>query len=311
MIKAAQISLTHSLASVPTLPARVVIILSSALLALSLHAQDEFVPPEGSTGVWGSVYVLGGSSTAETMGLFLADMRTLAPGSELLLMDLGSHTQRVGFGVDRSAFSAFSALAGFHPFRTEGARGPELRLGVQYGGGRVGNLAYDREEYFPYDTLLSPNSGVQYIVDSITYSELTMEHHAERVGVDASLIFRTGGRSRWSVYGGPALGLGAVFNAYTTIRHDSGSSIDYPGGGGSSVSEQRTESYRNAGAMWFSAAVHFGFGFRMARYGDFLRRIDLFYEFRPQMLVTVGDDLGGTTRFGNQLHFGARVRLDR
>jgi hypothetical protein len=246
------------------------------------------------------------------MDLFLQDFVRLAPGSMLLRTDLGDHTLRRGYGTDGAVSRAFSALVGIHPFQQGDQRGPELRLGVQYSGGTAGGLTYERDLSFPYDTLISPTTGQVFLVDSATQSRYSMEYGTERIGVDVSLIFRSGGRSRWSVYGGVGLGAGMVMNARTQISHRSSTSVNYPGSSWYSgeIEREEVEDFRNSNSAWFAAGGQFGLGFQLARQGDLLRRMDLFYEFRPEMLVTVGDDLGGTTRFGTQWLFGLRVRLD-
>jgi hypothetical protein len=287
------------------------------LLALQwsspVRAQDDFVEQHDQRGRWGSVYIMAGPSTLERMDLFLQDYQLLAPGSALLQTDLGDHTLRRRYGLDGVVSRAFSAAVGFHPFLQGDRRGPELRLGVQYSGGNVGGLAYERNLSFPFDTLSSPNTGQTFLVDSVTQSRYSMEHGAERVGVDASLIFRSGGRSRWSFHGGVGLGVGVVVNARTQVSHQFSTSVNYPGTSWYSgdIDLEEVEDYRNGNSAWFAAGAQFGLGFQLARQGDFLRRMDLFYEFRPQMIITAGDDLGGTTRFGNQWLFGLRVRLDR
>lgn len=284
--------------------------LAMGMAGASLHAQTD---PDGQPQehpFWNSAYVMAGASWVDRMDFSLADMRTLANGSRLLEADLEGYAWARSW-EDMVPMQAFSAVVGFQPFRKGAGPGPELRLGVQYAGGRVGGLRYDREVHVPYDTLVSAVTGAQYIVDSVAWSRYSMDHRAERIGVDASLIFRTAGRSRWSLHGGVGLGFGAMVNARTSVEHALGSRVGHPDTSWREDDRDTVvvEDHRNAGASWFAAAANFGLGFRLARKGDFLRRMDLFGEFRPQMLVTVGDALGGTVRFGGQWMFGLRVRL--
>ena len=284
-----------------------------ATMALSAwaKAQDPYVlPNEAPAGPWGSAYVMAGPSSVDVGELFLDDMKRLAPGSGLLDMDLSGHRSGSGNWFGLAPARAWAANLGLHPFRNDERRGPELRIGVQYAGGEVGSLHYDQNRDFRYDTLVSAGSGAVYFVDSTTWSRLSMAYPPERFGLDASLIFRSKESIRWTIYGGAGLGVGAMLNARTTLRHTTGWEIRYPGNSGNDRQEETVEErYRNADGGWFAAQAIFGVGFRLARRGDFLRRMDLFYEFRPQMLLTFGDDLGNAARFGNQWLFGLRVRL--
>lgn len=286
-------------------------LVAAMLMPAMVVAQDLYVVPNAAPiSSWGSAYVMAGPSSVDGFELFMDDMKRLAPGSALLELDLSEHRRGVGDWIGGLPPVAWAANLGLHPFRNEARSGPELRIGVQYAGGEIGSLDFDLVREYPFDTLVSLTSGAVHYVDSVTWSQLSMKHQAERIGLDASVIFRSKESIRWTIYGGAGLGLGAVFNARTELDHVTGWEIRYPGNAWSDRREEVIEErYRNAGGGWFAAQAIFGVGFRLARRGDFLRRMDLFYEFRPQMLLTFGDDLGSTTRFGDQWLFGLRVRL--
>jgi hypothetical protein len=190
-------------------------------------------------------------------------------------------------------------------------RGPELRLGLQFASGVVGTLDYERSLRFPLDTLVSPSTGTVFVIDSIHTTQYSFRHSSDRIGVEGSLIFRTGGRSRWSMYGGVGLGFGARVNASTTLTRTEQGSVNLPGGGSQFESvSSREERYTNSGGAWCTVQVPFGFGFQLARHGDFLRRMDLFIEGRLGTLVHGSAELGTITSFGAQTLFGLRVRID-
>jgi len=285
--------------------------LAMVLLATSLPhgtlAQN--TEPVPSPGFWGSVYVMGGGSRVDRRPLFISDFRRLAPGSTLLEHDFADHVRRRTWFPDNARVSALSV--GIRPFRSDERPGPELRLGVTHAGGSAGELHYERRVREPYDTLVS-SGGTRYTVDSVFGSDYDLLHRMDRIGLDASLVFRTKGRSRWSLHGGAGLGFGALFNARTEITHRTRSTVEYPNGSSSNTDREslREEVFDNSGGAWVSVYAPLGVGFRLSRKGEFLRRIDLFLESRPQMLLVTGTDLGGTSLFGVQSLFGARVRLD-
>jgi hypothetical protein len=273
-------------------------------------AQDDYVRAPFPTGPWGSVYLMSGASRLEQRDLLISDFRSLAPDAEMLDQDFSGFRQSISWWSAPSS-AAISAIVGLHPFRNEQNRGPELRMGLQFASGVVGTLDYERSLRFPLDTLTSPSTGAVFVVDSIHTTQYSFVHRADRIGAEGSLIFRTGGRSRWSVYGGVGLGFGARVNATTSLTRTERGSVSFPGGGSQfDNGSSREERYANSGGAWFTAQVPFGFGFQLARHGDFLRRMDLFIEGRLGTLVQGSDELGTITTFGAQTLFGLRVRID-
>jgi len=273
-------------------------------------AQDDYVQAPFSSGPWGSAYLMFGPSRLEQRDLLISDLRLLAPEATMLDQDFSGFRQNVPWFTQATS-AAVSMNVGVHPFRNETRRGPELRLGLQFASGLVGSLEYERNLRFPLDTLTSPSSGTTFVVDSIHTTQYTFRHNSDRIGVEGSLIFRTGGRSRWSLFGGFGLGFGARTNAYTTLRKSERGTVNFPGGpnrfdGETSVEER----YTNGGAVWCTAQVPLGVSFQLARNGNFLRRMDLFIESRLGMLVYGSSELGSITNFGAQTLLGLRVRID-
>lgn len=284
------------------------------LLALSfagrIVAQEDYVQAPVPSGPWGSVYLMSGASRLEQRDLLISDFRSLAPGAEMLDQDFAGFQQSISWGSAPSS-AAISAIVGVHPFRSEQNRGPELRMGLQFASGVVGTLDYQRSLRFPLDTLVSPSTGTTFVIDSTHSTQYSFRHRSDRIGAEGSLIFRTGGRSRWSLYGGVGMGIGARLNATTSLTRTERGSVNSPTGGlrfdGDSSQEER---YTNSGGAWCTLQVPFGFGFQLARHGDFLRRMDLFIEGRLGTLVYGTKELGTITSFGTQTLFGLRVRID-
>lgn len=279
-------------------------ILPGVLTAFAATAQEP-VPP--NTTLWGSAYFMGGGASMDHGSLFRADLDALAPGSKLLQADLSDHIRSQSHGIDEGGSSSFAALVGIHPFRGQAGPGPELRLGLFHSQGRSPILGYLRERSFPYDTMTSSATGSHFVVDSTSWSRYSMWYRAERFGLDGSLVFRTNDDRRWNLYGGAGIGIGITLNARTMVRHKSGWAIDAP----YAMHEEHLEKeeFRNENGLWFSGSLPMGVGFRLARRGDLLRRLDLFLEWRPQLLYRSGDELGARMQFGRTWLFGLRTRL--
>lgn len=287
--------------------------MSACAVAWPLLAQEEpgyvIAPPAAQQ--WGSIHLGGGGSGLDDRDLLLSDMRRLAEGSTILATDLGAFRETSSNWWEPITSRAWAVNVSLLPFRTDDKRGPELRMGIEYAGGLVGELTLERADRTPYDTLRSATSSVVILVDSISMSRISMEHRGERIGVDGSLIFRTGGRSRWALFGGGGLAFGLRFNAGTRVRRIDERYVNYPGNTAYSgeVLEQ-VEGIRNGGGGWFSAYLPVGVSFRLARRGDLLGRMDLFLESRPGILVQQVPELGTIFSAGSRSLFGVRLRLD-
>jgi hypothetical protein len=292
--------------------------LLSIVLALVMgkagRAQDDYrippKPPEPPS-IWGSAYMMGGTSAVDGRDLLIGDARVLASGSVLLPPSLAGYNQAWTWWSAPGS-GAFNASIGIHPFRGEEKRGPELRLGIQTTGGQVGVLEYERILRYPVDTLYSPSTGAMFIIDSLFTSRLTIAHSAQRFGLESSLIFRTRGKSRWSLFGGVGFGIGTRYNVETSVVLWEDGYVNYPGAPQRfDNSTLQREVFSNSGGAWVSFCTPFGFSFQMARKGNFLRWVDLFMEFRPGLLIQGTREFGSVTKSGSQTLFGIRVRVGR
>lgn len=279
------------------------------LIVAATQAQDDYVHAPIAAGPWGSAYLMSGLSRMESRDLVISDLRRLAPDAAMLDQDLAGFQQRSSWRSVPNTI-ALSLNVGTHPFRSADRRGPELRMGIQYASGVVGTLNYERNLRFPLDTLISPSTGAMFVVDSVHTTRYSFSHSAERIGVEGSLIFRTGGRSRWSVFGGAGLGFGVGLNARTELNHEERALVISPGNSRRESIASVEERHNNANGTWVAFQLPVGLSFQLARQGDFLRRMDLFIEERLGMLVQNSSELGGLTNFGAQTLFGLRVRID-
>jgi hypothetical protein len=279
--------------------------------SFSAKAQDDYVQAPVTHGIWGSAYMMSGSSGMDGRDLLIGDARVLANGSLLLPPTLAGYDQAWSWWVV-PATGVFNTSVGIHPFRGERSKGPELRLGIQFAGGEVGRLEYERTLRYPMDTLVSPTTGAVYFVDSLFRSRLSIGHSANRFGLESSLIFRTGGKSRWSLFGGAGLGFGVRYNVETAVVLREEGYLDFPGAPVQVDREvERAEVFENSGGAWLSLCAPFGVSFQMAKRGNFLRWVDLFLEFRPGMLIYATSEFGTISRTGSQSLFGLRVRIGR
>lgn len=257
---------------------------------------------------WGSAYLMSGSSLLDEQPIAIGDYRALMPDSKLLSEDLRSFFRERG-ERGSTAMQAVSLMVGYHPFARDKGNGPELRLGVQTAQGAVGELAYTRDLRFPVDTLVSTSTGLTYIVDSVERVRYDLRHAYVRIGVDASLIFRTAGRSRWSLYGGVGMGLGMRLDTRTYVEREIERFVDFPDHPRSAKERIMDEEVvRSGSAIWFSIVVPVGFSFRLARREGFLNHFDLFLEGRSGTLFQ-GSSVLGISSFGTQLLSGLRVRM--
>ena len=257
---------------------------------------------------WGSAYLMSGSSLLDERPIAIGDYRALMPDSKLLSEDLRSFFRERGERGSR-AIQAVSLVVGYHPFVRDKGNGPELRLGVQTAQGAVGELAYTRDLRFPVDTLVSTSTGLTYIVDSVERVRYDLQHAYVRIGVDASLIFRTSGPSRWSLYGGVGMGLGMRLDTRTYVEREIERFVDFPDHPRSAKERIMDEEVvRSGSAIWFSMVVPAGISFRLARREGFLNRFDLFLEGRSGTLFQ-GSSVLGISSFGTQLLSGLRIRM--
>lgn len=289
---------------------KTVLLFAFLLVAATTVAQDDYVVPTPNDGFWGSAYMASGSSSVERRELVMADYRTLLAGSDFSQVDLSAYNQNQFYSNSDEAASAFVFGASFYPLLGHNGKGPELRVGFAYMGGRVGRLELERSERFVVDTLNLSVGGNVFLVDSTYTSRYQLEHSSERFGLEAALLFRTDQLSRWSVYGGASLGFGARFNVLTTVTRTEESSTNLPGIISTYVpAETGFEQLSNSGGFWLLFQAPIGLGFRVAKHGDFWGRMELYLEGRPGTMVQASKEFGTRTTFGSQFLFGLRVRL--
>lgn len=287
------------------------LVLGAVLLSSAAVAQDDYASPPSSTGIWGSVHLASGASSIDDRQLLISDFRKLLAGTEFSEEDLAAYRQnRYSWGGSGSSRAVVLGI-GIHPFMNSERKGPELRMGFSYASVRAGGMSYERSERYRLDTLISSSTGIAFFVDSTFTSRYELGHNAERFGFDGSLIFRTSGRSRWSLHGGVGLAVGALVNARTWVNKVEEGVVNYPGTSWRyDLITSRYIQVDNSGGMWVAFQAPIGVGFRLSKRSNLLGRMDLYLEGRPGMLVQSTKELGTVTSFGSQSLFGLRFRLD-
>ena len=263
---------------------------------------------------WGSIHVAGGSYFVKDATLFRNDIAALVPilgldDRNLMEYRFTDETFATGLGV-------FEIAVGYHPFGDTERRGPEVRAGISYAGTQNLRAALDRTTRSPYDTLTSSQTGDQTFVDSVFSDRIRVQHTAQRVGLNAAIIWRSSGR--WSVYGGVGVAGGPVLNARTEVWQDGNRDVAEREESTDDVDliapwdlplPNTSEVYRNATGWWFSMYVPFGIDLQLARKKTFLSRVHFLIEVRPQLAHQGTPELGTRTSIGQQTLSGLRLEL--
>lgn len=249
----------------------------------------------------------------------LGDFKKLAPESKLLKGDFSGYQSSSfqGFGFN----SIFSVMMGFRFGKADKSAykaNPVLRLGFSYISSNNLASSYYQSQTIRYDTAVSINSGQTYYLDSTTTRNYNMNYNSEQLRLDASLIYRTDPKARWSVYSGIGLNVGMSLNANTEIYYTPFSTTNensssyyspyyYPYQQTSSTS---SESFRNSTNFGVSSYVPLAVDFRIGKKRPFWQRTHLFFEMRPGVNVTSIPELGTFAKGYFQSSWGIKINWE-
>jgi len=247
-----------------------------------------------------------GSLMQESPVSQFTDWQRLAPASGLLptlSKDLANFKAR---NSNLSGGNVWSANLGLQFTDRAGMRykqNPTLRIGIQYQGATVLSQSFRKETLFAKDTLTSSQTGEQTYVDSIHIDNYNIDYRQKRLMLDASLIFRTKSESRWGLYAGIGMSLGASFRNQTDIDYSlykgiSGNSRlnDYRFWNGANFDkDKRKEQFANQGSFAGALYIPLGASFRLSNKHDFWRKINLILETRPGLYWSGIPELTSTT----------------
>ncbi|MBU3675614.1 MAG: hypothetical protein FGM54_00295 [Chitinophagaceae bacterium] len=235
-----------------------------------------------------------------------ADWQRMAPGSSLLptlSKDLNSFDQ---MNSEINGGNVWSANLGLQFTDRAGMRynrNPLLRLGIQYQGASVLSQSFHKQTIYAHDTLTSSQTGEQTYVDSIQVEHYDINYRQKRLMLDASLIFRTKSQSRWGLYAGIGMSLGASFRNQTELNYSM-----YKGTSGivpmhdmvfhnmfGNNNDNRHEHFANKASFAGALYIPLGATFRLSNKHEFWNKISLTFETRPGLYWSGIPELTTTT----------------
>ncbi|MGI9191226.1 MAG: hypothetical protein ACR2IL_03825 [Chitinophagaceae bacterium] len=235
-----------------------------------------------------------------------ADWQRMAPGSSLLptlSKDLSSFDQ---MNSEINGGNVWSANLGLQFSDRAGMRynrNPLLRIGIQYQGATVLSQSFRKETTYAHDTLTSSQTGEQTYVDSIQIDHYDINYRQKRLMLDASLIFRTKSQSRWGLFAGIGMSLGASFRNQTELNYSM-----YKGTNGiipihnmafhnmfGNNNDKRHEHFANTASFAGALYIPLGASFRLSNKHEFWNKISLTLETRPGLYWSGIPELTTTT----------------
>ncbi len=258
----------------------------------------------------------------------LSDFNKLAPNSILLNRDLEGFTVSGG-GIYSSIYGVFfqnnshlTMNLGIS-FRDDTKKGfnrsPLLRLGVVYSNGEQFSNFLSKQQKFPYDTLTSSKGNAPIYLDSVYRESYFVSYNTEQVRLDASLIFQTKSSSRWSVFTGVGLNLGASINSKTAINYVESQYISSNNNASQQINistnynndnvKYETEEFRNKSSFAFATYIPLGLDFRLGKKNNLWGKMHLFTELRPGLNFYNIPEIGTKVNSTMQSGLGLRVSL--
>lgn len=283
-----------------------------ALVCLNLSAQDSLKRLKAQ-----SVTLMPFVSVGSPQVTNLSDFEKLHPNSQILPDNLDGYSSAMGQSYP--IMGGASALLGIKFLNKKGdayKANPILRIGVSAGiGSNLYKDAY-KDTRYPFDTLISVNTGERTAIDSVAYESYSMDYLTTQVRLDASLIFSTNPAKRWKFYSGFGLSVGATFTNATNI-----SKFNYhyfaPNGDNNSAfinrntkATEKTETTTNSSSMAFGGYVPVGVDFTISKNNDFWKKIHLFYEARGGVDMLIIPELRTYTGLYGQHGFGVKVQWE-
>lgn len=263
-----------------------------------------------------SIYLSGQSANSPNNGL--PDARELAPESQILARDYTGYNT---YDQTTMSFGGADFMLGLRLRNKEKTGYREnsfLRIGLGYSSGSSFNAGLYRHDRSPYDTLTSSQTGNEIYVDSVTHRNLNVNHYADYLRLDVAYIFRTGGDSHWSLFGGIGARGMVGFNGRTSVQYhvSKGTEQQRQGQDGyfdyyRDFDNDTFEEETFVGGTSFGGALYLPLGIdvRFGKTNDFWKRIHLFTEFRPGMEFVQSSKFDFAARPFIQYGLGVRVTI--
>lgn len=260
-----------------------------------------------------SVY-LGGNTSGESGTL--QDFAQLAPQSILLNKSFSGYNSYSDYSSWNTS-GRISFMLGFdfnEKENNEKSLNPQLRIGLTYTNGISLSNDQWKDEYHPYDTLTSSQTGNQTFIDSVYSDQYYMSYNSDNIVLDVSLLLRTNPETRWAFYSGAGIMAGVSINSSTHIEHYESSYIENSSGhpyyGGSYTDHNYTsesETIRNKNSFLVSGYIPMGVDFRLGNKGELWKRTHLFYELRTTININSIPEIGTFTR--GSVHHGIGIKI--
>lgn len=261
------------------------------------------------------VHLLGGGGGATNQPGSLADFRSLAPGSSILRQNLDGYENNRFLYMGSNTFS--SLQLGLQFTRLPAA---VLRLGISnhIQTDLLSRSGY-KEERFPFDTLISSQTGTQYFTDSVHYEQYRFAYGNRQLRVDGNLLFRLHPEKRWVLQGGIGLSFGYTYSSTTELEYSAWDETGYgyygavghPGNNNLPFREQQTvrETFENDNVFGGGIYAPLGLDFRVGKRREFWKPIHFYFETRPGIEFNAIPGKGLQVSVGSYTGFGLRIDL--
>ncbi len=240
----------------------------------------------------------------------LEDFRLLSPGSGFIKNDFSGYKEgKGGYSDDNGIFSVQLGLSIRDQEGKTIRHNPTLKVGFSWLVGNQNGPVYNFTSKTRIDTLISSNGAHQLFLDSTYSSSVYMAYRYQNLLADASLVYSTDSKRRFSFFGGVGLAAGISIKAKTVSNK-----IDYSRYFYSKTNDYLwsyydnflynppSDDYRTKNKNNFLAQISFpmGFQFRLSKKMEVLKDFHLTYSFTPGVsfinIPEIGSFLSG---YGN------------
>ena len=257
----------------------------------------------------------------ESSLMTVQDFQNLALNNNLPEIDFtGLQSMGYPFG---SRLNGFNAALGFDLYNKSGVQPwgkPILRLGLSFMNSDFNSLNYYRQDRFAYDTLYTTFQGntSAFPVDSVAYQYKSISASANRLRLNASVLWRTNPEKRWSFYAGIGLGIGVSLSSKINVYDYQGSSLEYQSSYGTSSMQGMYKSPMGFGSYesirgrtWFDMNVFMPIGvdFRIGKKDNMWYHTHLFFEASPMIWLSKASGVQIQTNMGYSGTFGLRIKF--
>ncbi|MEO0312202.1 MAG: hypothetical protein RIQ89_1859 [Bacteroidota bacterium] len=291
------------------------------IFSFPLAGQIVEVPDSSNTGSvkgWevSSIQVSTGSASLGESYFNFRKFQKLAPNSFLLNQSYPGYLEsNFNIGSDRASVFSFSVT--LNKLRSN-RNDIKFSAGFNY----FPNISYSsnlsKSTSFPFDTLISTQTGNAIYFDSIFTSSCVAEYNYDHLRADLNFFFESKSKTRWTLYGGLGLSIGLSLKNYITVNFNEWSQIEprdnsynyyipyqqnYSGlSFGNEVFENRT----NASAATYLLG---GVRFNVSKRNLFWSKVAFFYEIRPSLNYFYFPKLNAYLRAGFMNQLGVHIRM--